>query len=278
MDSGPKVLDTRFSGPHTQRAGGGTHFFMPPDRTHLEVGTMSRGLHPPGRVGRRPRHALILFGAMLLSALAVTGAVAKAPPGTVTLDITGCTVTVKIDLDQAYDLVGWKIKEYNAANWNDGKTLFKGSAPTDADGVLVVGPFTAPEGHYNVAVDNENPPDGSSIVVDFWLSCPPPEDSAAPPSGDVKPSDAVTPSDAVLPSELPATGSGNPPPSGEVQGVVGTPNVTPPPTDATVASPGAGDRLPTILLGVALVAAAVLLTTPRRARLRARSSVGSRRR
>jgi hypothetical protein len=205
---------------------------------------------------------MALLGALLLTGLVALPVLAAAPPGKVTIESDGCTFTVHIDLDQAYDLVGWKVKEYNAANWNEGLTLFKGSGPTDANGDMTVGPFTAPEGHYNVAVDDEYPPDGSSIVVDFFLSCP---------AG----SEAPIGSEAPTGSELPAEGSA--PPSGEELGITGTPrpgNITPPPTDTNArgASADAGGWQVTLLVIMALSTAAFGLM-PERIMAAARSTV-----
>ena len=218
------------------------------------------------------RRALIFFGAIVMSMLAGTTAFAKAPPGTVTVPIVGCTFRVLIDLDQAYDVVGWKVKQYNAVNWNDGLTLFKGSGPTDPTGALEVGPFTAPDGHDTVAVDNEYPPAGSSIVVDFRLSCPvaTPSASTNPSPSDIPSelpivgSPSPSPSASDIPSELPIAGSGAP--SGDVKGIHGTPppGVTPPPTDAVgrVATPDdSGWRV--ILMGLAALIAASVLVLPR---------------
>jgi hypothetical protein len=171
----------------------------------------------------KPR-VMSLLGALLLTGLVALPVLAAAPPGKVTIQSDGCTFTVHIDLDHAYDLIGWKVKEYDAANWNEGLTLFKGSGPTDGSGDLTVGPFTAPEGRYNVAVDDEYPPDGSSIVVDFFLSCP---TGSEAPIG----SEAPVGSEQPIGSELPIEGSA--PPSGGELGITGTPRpVTPPPTDA----------------------------------------------
>jgi hypothetical protein len=206
-----------------------------------------------------------LFGALLLSGLLTTTAFAVAPPGKVTIESDGCSFRVLIDLEQAYDLVGWKVKEYNAANWNEGLTLFKGSGPTDPNGDMVVGPFTAPEGHYNVAVDDEYPPDGSSIVADFTLSCPA----------------AVAPTSTPGGNELPAAAT--PQPGGKELGASGTGGVlglTPPPTStvAARADAGNGDRL-AILAMIGLLAGSVLvMTIARPARVGARSANPRRRR
>ena len=210
---------------------------------------------------------LAILGAMLLVGSAATTAFAAAPPGTVTVESTGCSFTVLVNLDQAYDLIGWKIKQYDAVNWNDGTTLFKGSGPTDGNGDLTLGPFTAPEGHYNAIVDNEYPPDGSSIVTDFWLSCPASAPASSAPGGSEAPIESsappsVAPSTAPTGSELPAEGSA--PPSGEVEGISGT-GVTPPPTDAgpSASDPGAPSSFAVVALVLAATLAVGLLTSRR---------------
>lgn len=206
----------------------------------------------------KPR-VMALLGALFLVAWVALPALAAAPPGKVTVEVDRCTFTVHIDLDHAYDLVGWKVKEYNAANWNEGTTLFKGSGPTDGNGDLAVGPFTASEGHYTVAVDDEYPPDGSSIVIDFWLSCP----SSSSPAGSDAPVDSSTPPSApATGSELPIAGS--PEPSGEVNGIVGTPPVlTPPPTDTGPSAAGStGSGWLAIVVAIVPSGLATLLLVP----------------
>ena len=212
----------------------------------------------------KPR-VMSLLGALLLTGLVALPVLAAAPPGKVTIQSDGCTFTVHIDLDHAYDLIGWKVKEYNAANWNEGLTLFKGSGPTDGNGDVTVGPFTAPEGHYNVAVDDEYPPDGSSIVVDFFLSCP---------AG----SEAPIGSEAPTGSELPTEGSA--PPSGGELGITGTPRpVTPPPTDASAkgATADAGGWQVALLVILAVSVAAFGLM-PERVMAAAKTTVRRRQR
>jgi hypothetical protein len=81
----------------------------------------------------KPR-VMALLGALLLTGLVALPVLAIAPHGTVTVQADGCTFNVLIDLDQAYDVVAWKVKEYNAVNWKDGKTLIKDSGAPDADG------------------------------------------------------------------------------------------------------------------------------------------------
>ncbi|MEO5940033.1 MAG: hypothetical protein ABIZ72_03770, partial [Candidatus Limnocylindrales bacterium] len=73
----------------------------------------------------KPR-VLALLGAFVLTAWTALPVLAVTPPGTVTVETNGCDFAIHIDLDKAYDLVGWKVNEYNAVNWNDGKTLFNG--------------------------------------------------------------------------------------------------------------------------------------------------------
>jgi|SRR4051812_32546925 hypothetical protein len=190
-----------------------------------------------------------LLGALVLTAWAATSAFAAAPPGTVTVNANGCTFTVAINLDQAYDVVAWKVKEYNAVNWKDGTTLIKGSSENAPDGDILAGPYTLPEGHYNVVVDNEATIDGSAIVVDFVLSCPTESGTELPAEGSQPPSKA---------------------PGGVEEGAAGTPRgggvlaLTPPPTDVTaapVASQPDGARAVILAIAAiigALVASAVI--------------------
>lgn len=209
------------------------------------------------------RRLAALLGAGLLSLAIGQTAIAAVPAGTVTIQSEGCTFSVTIDLEMSYDLIGWKVKEYNAANWNEGLTLFKGSGPTDATGGLVVGPFTAPEGHYNVAVDDEYPPDGSSIVQDFVLSCPAPALEPAPPSGGGEQPVELTPPTETG-TELPIEGT---PPNGAVGGV----SMTPPPTDTGMTAGTTSDAglLPALLGIFGVVMAVALVASPRWATSRA---------
>lgn len=199
-----------------------------------------------------------LLGAFVLAAWVALPALAAAPPGKVTIEATGCTFSVRIDLEQAYALIGWKVKEYNAANWNDGATLFKGSGPTDSDGNVTFGPFTAAEGHYTVAVDDEYPPDGSSIVTDFILSCP---TSSGPVGSEAPVTSSGAPSTAPSGNELPVEGSA--PPTGQEEGIVGTPPaLTPPPTDTAAAgalgSDGGWQVVLVTLAGLSLMVGLIL--------------------
>jgi hypothetical protein len=206
----------------------------------------------------KPR-VMALLGALLLTGLAALPVLAIAPHGTVTVQADGCTFNVLIDLDQAYDVVAWKVKEYNAVNWKDGKTLIKDSGATDPDGKIAAGPYTLPEGHYNVAVDNEAVVDGSSIVVGFFLSCPDGTGSELPTDGSAPP-----------PSTAPSTGA---------EGVAGLPpaggvlDLTPPPTDVNAASITSGaDGARAVVLAIIALIGTVLAVgiTQRRASARAR--------
>ena len=141
--------------------------------------------------GRRRTSALVaaltpLF--VLLMLLQPTSVLAKPPTGTVTVidGVTGeqtivdgepevCTFAVIFDFDQAFPIVGWKIKDWVPGNWKDGKTRLKGQGATDDDGVMRIpdsGFFTLPEGRYNVVADDEWPIDGSSKVQSFHVVCP----------------------------------------------------------------------------------------------------------
>jgi hypothetical protein len=196
---------------------------------------VTRGFKP-----RRVVRAFALLGATVLSLSVTTSALAIWPPGNVTVNADGCSFTVHIDLDTSSDLIGWKINEFNETHWNDwdnAKTVFAGEGPTDGNGVVDLGPFTAPSGHYNVIVDDENPPDASSNVVDFTLSCP-----QSPPA-----------------------------PTGGEQGAHGTPGITPPPTNTTAPNEttGTGGLTP-FLLAIVALSAVILLATPRRALARVR--------
>ena len=73
----------------------------------------------------------------------------------------------------------------------------------------------------------------------------------------------TAPSDPVAASELPASGGGSPSDDGAVEGVHGTPRITPPPTD-TVDVPSAAPATAWVSLGVAFVALGAFFAGPRR--------------
>jgi len=198
------------------------------------------------------RGVLAVLGAAAIGVFAASSSLAVAPPGTVTVDTDGCNFTVHIDLDQSWPVVTWKVKVFDGDNWKDGETLIKDSAENDADGKIDAGPYTLPEGHYNVAVDNETTIDGSAIVVDFTLSC----QAVAP----------ATPTPTPTGEELPATGTPTPKPHSTGQeeaatgngGAVGGISATPPPTDTGVgtSAPASG----TSWLVLAIIGAASIAT------------------
>ena len=206
------------------------------------------------------RRLVALLGAGLMSLCLATGAVAKVPPGTVTVDATGCTFMVHIAWEQPQAVTTWKVKVYNAANWKDGETVIKDQAVDDADGKIDGGPYTLPEGHYNVAVDNEESVDGSSIVVDFTLSCPAATATATP---------TATPTG----EELGETGTPTPTPTGEELGETGTGggvgfvggvSMTPPPTDAAAVPTSDGNSgLPLIAISILGIASTLAWFTRR---------------
>ena len=221
--------------------------------------------------GRRRVSALVAALAPLIVLLALiqpAAVLAKPPTGTVTVidGVTGhqtivngepevCTFAVIFDFDQAFPVVGWKIKDWVPGNWKDGETHLKGQGATDADGVMRIpdtGTFTLPEGRYNVVADDEWPIDGSSKVRSFHVVCPdaseptPPDDSEAPASGSP-------------PSEEPVE-------TGEVGAATGRPRITLPPTDGGIGVVlTTGDSwLPIVGLGV--LAFVILMLTPRHLR------------
>ena len=95
-----------------------------------------------------------------------------------------CNFYFEFDFGITADVVGWKVKQWNAAPL-DGATVLKGQGgPTDADGKLRVpatGSLTVPDGRYNVVWDDEYPPDGSNGARSFVVDCKAaPTESAAP--------------------------------------------------------------------------------------------------
>jgi hypothetical protein len=193
------------------------------------------------------RIVIAALGGPLLALSAAAGVLAATPPGTVTVETNGCDFTVHIALDQAWPVVAWEVKVF-ADDWKDGKTVLSDQALDDADGKIDAGPYTLPEGHYTVAVDNE-PVDSSAIVEDFTLSCPAVVPTPTP-TGNEHPVTS-TPTPKATGHELPATGGG---------GV----NRTPPPTDTGMAaSDGGSTGLPLIAMSVLGIAAAIAWYTRR---------------
>lgn len=163
-----------------------------------------------------------------------------------------CNFFFEFDLGIQADVVGWKVKEWNAAPL-DGTTVLKGQGgPTDADGKLRVpdsGSLTVPNGNYNIVWDDEYPPDGSNGVRSFVVDCAAEEPAEEPPA---------PPTDNGTDLGVGGTAGGDAAAAG---------NITPPPTDTgTVASASAADNSGLIAAIVALttVVGGVFLTSWRR--------------
>ncbi|MFL5727000.1 MAG: hypothetical protein ACJ76W_04895 [Chloroflexota bacterium] len=163
-----------------------------------------------------------------------------------------CNFFFEFDLGIQADVVGWKVKEWNAAPL-DGTTVLKGQGgPTDADGKLRVpdsGSLTVPNGNYNIVWDDEYPPDGSNGVRSFVVDCAAEEPAEEPPP---------PPTDNGTDLGVGGTAGGDAAAAG---------NITPPPTDTgTVASASAADNSGLIAAIVALttVVGGVFLTSWRR--------------
>ena len=93
-------------------------------------------------------------------------------------------------------------------------------------------------------------------------STPPSNPPSTPPSTPPSQAPSEEPTSSVLPIE-----STQPEPSGEVLGVVGTPRVTPPPTDAVSDATTSSGSWRIVLAGMAiLIVTALLFTQPTRAR------------
>lgn len=239
----------------------------------------------PARPARPTRRRLAgALAGVAIGLLAVSPVAAATPEGSVTVETNGCEFTVLIDLDVAAPIIAWDVKEY-ASDWKDGKTVLSDSVSGDADGKVVAGPYTLPEGHYNVAVDDE-PVDSSAIVEDFTLTCPtgseqPVETESASPSEQPVETESASPSG----EELPVAGTPKPTakPTGEELGAVGVGGgITPPPTDSGPSTTSASGTPPSALLAfvaIALVASVAFAVSNRRlSTVRAATQERSRRR
>lgn len=185
-----------------------------------------------------------------------------------------CKFYFEIDMNVSADIVGWKVKEWNAAPF-DGTTVLKGQGgPTDADGKLRVpdsGSMTLPNGRYNFIWDDEYPPDGSAGVQSFVVDCEP---KATPTPTPTPTPPTPTPTATPTPTEE-ATGGTEPTGSVLDLSAAGGGGITPPPTDtASPASSHDNDfgTLAAVVIAALAVVVGALALMPRRA-LR----VGSRR-
>jgi hypothetical protein len=216
--------------------------------------------------------ALAAPAALVISALAAghAGAITDAEKyGTVTIvDASAgvevvkggephvCNFWFEFDLGIQADVVGWKVKQWNAAPL-DGTTVLKGQGgPTDADGKLRVpdsGSLSVPNGRYNVVWDDEYPPDGSNGARSFVVDC-----EAAQPTP--TPTPTATPTDQ---------GTGGTQPTGSVLDLgAGGGGITPPPTDAAPAVAPQDNDLGTLAAAATLILAVLvgaLTLIPRRA-------------
>ncbi len=225
--------------------------------------------------GRRRVGALVAALAPLIVLLALiqpATVLAKPPTGTVTIidGDTGeqtivdgepevCTFAVIFDFDEAFPIVGWKIKDWVPGNWKDGETHLKGQGATDGDGRMRIpstGFFTLVEGRYNVVADDEWPIDGSSKVQSFHVICPESTEPTPPDDG----------------GEAPATdtpgGGGEPGETGGVGAATGRPRITLPPTDGGIATVVRAPDSWLPVVGLGLLTIVVLLLTPRHLRNR----------
>ncbi len=208
--------------------------------------------------GRRRISALVAALTPLIVLLVLiqpATVLAKAPTGTVTVidGATGrqtivdgepevCTFAVIFDFDQAFPIVGWKIKDWVAGNWKEGKTRLKGQGVTDGDGVMRIpdsGFFTIPEGRYNIVADDEVPIDGSAKVQSFHVVCP----------TEQRPT-------ATAPTPTPFDDGG-------VQSATGTPTITLPPTDRGIEAILTSGYAWLAIVVLGIFAFVVVLLTPR---------------
>jgi hypothetical protein len=222
--------------------------------------------------GRRRTSAFVAALTPLIVLLALiqpATVLAKPPTGTVTVTdgktgdqtiVDGepevCTFAITFDFDEAFPLVGWKIKDWVAGNWKDGETHLKGQGATNAAGVMRIpsaGFFALPDGRYNVVADDEWPIDGSSKVQSFHVVCP---EGAEP---------TPTPPDEA--GEQPVSDA--PEETSEVEPAVGTPRITLPPTDGGILGTlmSSGDSWFAIA-GLGVFAFVIVLLTPRHLRRR----------
>ena len=171
-----------------------------------------------------------------------------------------CSFYFEFDMNVSADILGWKVKEWNAAPF-DGPTVLKGQGgPTDADGKLRVpesGSLTLPNGRYNVLWDDEYPVDGSAGVQSFVVDCKPkaiatptPTATRATPTPTEEAIGGTSPTGSVL--DLAAAGGGG---------------ITPPPTDTS--SPAASHdndfgTLAAAAIAILAVLVGALAVMPRR--------------
>jgi hypothetical protein len=164
-----------------------------------------------------------------------------------------CSFYFEFDMNVSADVLGWKVKEWNAAPF-DGLTVLKGQGgPTDAAGKLRVpdsGSLTLPNGRYNVIWDDEYPPDGSAGVQSFVVDCQP----------------KATPTPTPTPTSMEATPSpteeaiGGTQPTGSVLDLAaaGGGGITAPPTDTTAPAVSRDNDLGALVAAVVIMLATLV--------------------
>ena len=184
----------------------------------------------------------------------------------------------------------WEIQEW-APTGTKGTVVLSGTYDTLGDGQDRQPPapdvYTLPDGHYKLFWDGDTGKHDKMKV--FWVDCPAPARTPTPiqtptAGGSEQPieSGSASPpasgSEAPTGSEQPIAGSatpsggeegigGTPPPSaptGQVEGIVGTPQATPPATDAATTTPATDDGWRAVLLGLAAVTALFVVLVPSR--------------
>jgi hypothetical protein len=231
-------------------------------------------------------------------------------PGEVRNEPHVCTFHLHFYFADPEQAGNWEIQEW-APTGQKGTVVLSGSYDTAGDGVdrqPETGVYSLPDGHYKLFWDGDTSKHDKMKV--FWVECAPtqqtptptgtefPEQGSPSPTGsELSEQGSPSPTGSELPeqgspsptgSELPEQGSpsptgselpaqGTPPatssPGGGVLGAVGTPAVTPPPTDAAdVAPTPSNDGWRAVALGLAaLIAfATFLVRAPRPAEVRVR--------
>jgi len=179
----------------------------------------------------------------------------------------------------------WEIQEW--APGDKGVVVLSGTYDTRGDGEdrqPEQGAYELPDGHYKLFWDGDLDTDKHDKHKVFWVDC-----EEAAPSGSTAPIETTTPSQSVAPSGSVAptetasaspsgevegivgtpqpTGEvegivGTPRPTGEVEGIVGTPSTTLPPTDVEGATTPADQSWRSLLVVMGALLAAILVITP----------------
>jgi hypothetical protein len=159
--------------------------------------------------------------------------------------------------NDGHQLFSWSLLGYETNPCPDSSLSFGGSADSAAVQTRKSDLIDCP------AAPPSNPPSTPpSNPPSTPPSNPPSNPPSTPPSAPPSQAASEEPTSSVLPIE-----STQPEPSGEVLGVVGTPRVTPPPTDAVSDATTSSGSWRIVLAGMAiLIVTALLFTQPTRAR------------